>query len=402
MMLGNNVNVSDTEKTMQGNALPSSIKIVMTVFFVITLALLFEAGARFVYVHRDDIEGLSVVSGILQKSLSLDPYEMPSRRAKYHWVLRPGYGADLKQVAADKAKSGKTLGAKTLQSGNHKDRLRINADGFKGPELDKSHAQPRILSLGDSVTFGLGGSDYPRRLGNVLKERGIPAESINGGVEGYSPSNILYEIERYKSLRPKVVTLFIGWNALYSDVPWPDAWENLFRSVWLYNRTMRTLRAIAGDSQARAQRLYSRDPKPYSDAPDVVSLKAYTPPFLDKIEAIIDEFQLIGADIVLLTLPGLFSTTVSPSPRALEIGHLPYFTENPYVLATLTERYNAALRDLAVRRRLDIIDLEKWSYSVFQPRDAFFSDSVHLTAQGLDMVGDFMADRLANMLLQKP
>ena len=402
MMFGNNVNVPDTEKKMQGNESTFSVKIVVSVFVIITLALLFEAGARLVYVYRDDIQGVSLVSGILQKSLSLDPYEMPSSRGQYHWVLRPGYDASMGQVVADKKKIGRNLGAMALQSGNNKDRLRINADGFKGPELDKSHALPRILSLGDSVTFGLGGSDYPRRLEVALNGRGIPVESINGGVEGYSSRNVLYEIERYKSLKPEVVTLFIGWNALFSGVPWPDAWENMFRGVWLFNRAARTLMAIIGDSQTHAERLYLREPKPFPNTADVQGLNAYTPPFLEKIEAIVDAFQSNGTEVVLLTLPGLFSTTVPPSPRALEIGHLPYFTENPYVLAKLTERYNATLRDLAVRRGLVIIDLEKWSNGVFQPRDAFFSDSVHLTARGLDMVGDFIADHLANRLLKKP
>jgi len=401
-MLGNTVNVPDAKKTTQGNESAAAVKIVMAAFVVITLTLLFEAGARVVYFYRGDIQGFPLISGMLQKTLSLDPYEMPSPNGFYHWVLRPGYDASMGQVVADKKKTGRNLGALALQSGNNKDRLRINADGFKGPELDKSHALPRILSLGDSVTFGLGGRDYPRRLEVALNGRGIAVESINGGVEGYSSRNILYEIERYKSLKPEVVTLFIGWNALFSSVPWPDAWENMFRGVWLFKSAARTLRAIIGDSRIRAEQLYLREPKPFPNTPDVQGLNAYTPPFLEKIEAIVDAFQSNGTDVVLLTLPGLFSTTVPASPRALKIGHLPYFTENPYVLAKLTERYNTTLRDLAVRRGLVIIDLDKWSNDVFQPRDHFFSDSVHLTAQALDMVGDFIADHLANRLLKNP
>ena len=41
-----------------------------------------------------------------------------------------------------------------------------------------------------------------------------------------------------------------------------------------------------------------------------------------------------------------------PSPRALEIGHLPTFTDNPFVLARMAERYNEALRALARDRGL--------------------------------------------------
>ena len=42
--------------------------------------------------------------------------------------------------------------------------FRINSDGFKGPEIDSTHALIRILALGDSTTFGLGSVDYPSSL----------------------------------------------------------------------------------------------------------------------------------------------------------------------------------------------------------------------------------------------
>lgn len=60
------------------------------------------------------------------------------------------------------------------------------------------------------------------------------------------------------------------------------------------------------------------------------------------------------------------------SPKALNVGHLPYFTENPFVLAKLTERLNVALRGLAERRGFGLIDFEAWSIQALQPRDIFF------------------------------
>ena len=92
--------------------------------------------------------------------------------------------------------------------------------------------------------------------------------------------------------------------------------------------------------------------------------------------------------------------SAKPTPQALKIGHLPEFTENPFVLAKLTERYNIALRVLAKRRDLGLIDLEKWSVQALRPREDFFLDSVHLTGSGLDMIGNYMADQLANRILK--
>ena len=208
-------------------------------------------------------------------------------------------------------------------------------------------------------------------------------------------------MDRYPSLNPESVTLYVGWNALFSRVPGPDAWENRLRIVWLYQRSIRILRILFGDPQAVARELFNRQPRPKQNSSDVRGLDSYSPPFMDRIEKIIDGFESAGGTVVLVTLPGLFTVSGKPTLRALKIGYLPEFTDNPYVLAKLTERYNAALRALAARRGLGIIDLEKWSVGAFQPREAFFLDSVHLTARGLEMIGSFMAGQLAGRVKKR-
>jgi len=273
--------------------------------------------------------------------------------------------------------------------------IRINHDGFKGPKIDLSHARPRILTLGDSTTFGIGNSDYPRALEAALTIRGIPVEVINGGVEGYSPINLLFEIDRFKKLRPQIVTLYIGWNALFSRTPWPDAWENRVRFIWLVKSAYRSLQVRTRGAQEYTMGLLRRRPKPDRTGEDVKKLSAYVPPFMGEIERIVEDLDSAGAEVVLVTLPGLFTASELPSATALKIGHLPFYTENPFVLAKLAERYNVALRSLAVRRGLRVIDLEEWSAEALKPRDAYFMDSVHLTPQGLNKIGTFIADQLA-------
>jgi lysophospholipase L1-like esterase len=104
--------------------------------------------------------------------------------------------------------------------------------------------------------------------------------------------------------------------------------------------------------------------------------------------------QSVGSRVVLVTLPGLYIMEEHFSDRALKIGHLPTFTANPYVLAKLTAQYNIALRTLAARHGLQLIDLEEWSTAAFQPRDMFFTDAVHLTEDGQEMIGKYMAQEL--------
>jgi len=68
--------------------------------------------------------------------------------------------------------------------------------------------------------------------------------------------------------------------------------------------------------------------------------------------------------------------------------------DNPFVLATITERYNQALRKLADDSYLNVIDLEEWSRRALRPRDTYFTDSVHLTEEAEELIGKYMADQL--------
>src|SRR5207248_1259227 len=72
--------------------------------------------------------------------------------------------------------------------------VRVNSLGTRGPEFQPSKpAQTfRILSLGDSRTFGWGlteGETYSARLGHLLQEKfgaGKRVEVINAGVNGWA------------------------------------------------------------------------------------------------------------------------------------------------------------------------------------------------------------------------
>lgn len=372
----------------------------VVVVFLVTAGL-FEGMARAVFAWREEIRRVPIISQMLQQDLDLDPYEMPSPKGGFHWVLRPGYATTMQQLVEEKKQARRSLGARALEGelkaprSDSPNLFRINGDGFKGPELDRAHARPRILMLGDSTTFGVGDADYPRIAETWLATHGLAAEVINGGVEGYSPRNILLEIDRYKSLRSEIVTLYIGWNALYFYTPWAGALENRSRLAWLVQFAYRALRTRL-DAHAYAKSLVERIAKPDPDSSAVKTLDTHVPRFMNEIERIVDELASTGADVVLVTLPGLFTLKEKQTPLALKIGHLPSFTENPYVLAKLTERYNAALRLLAKRRNLLVIDLAAWSEHALQPRDVYFVDSVHLNARGLRLVGAFVAEQLAD------
>jgi hypothetical protein len=101
---------------------------------------------------------------------------------------------------------------------------------------------------------------------------------------------------------------------------------------------------------------------------------------------------------VILTLPGLYAIDRDPSPRALEIGHLPTSTDNPFVLARMAGRYNETLRAIASERGLALVDLEAWARDALQPADEHFIDSVHLDERSQEQAGLYLAGVLAPLL----
>ena len=345
----------------------------MTAIFLVLLlaALLLEVMARLVFAYQEELSANPFLSTLARGEMVLDPYEMESPSVGGHWGLRPGYS-----------------------SNSMNNPFRINKNGMRGPDIDAKHSRLRILSLGDSVTFGLGDVTYPRILENLLNGAGLPVEVINGGVEGYSPRNLLYEINRYLSLRPEIVTIFIGWNSLYSSTYWLEKHERISRLLWFIRNFSRSFKRQSLGEEAYATEMLARTPEPDANNNDVVYAAGYSAPFLGQIEQLADRLQKGGSKVFLITLPGLFVSDEQPTARALKIGHLPAFSVNPYVLAKITQRYNQSLRDLALRKGLGLIDMADWSKTHLTPRDKFFSDSVHLTGEGLRKISGVIAEQL--------
>jgi lysophospholipase L1-like esterase len=100
--------------------------------------------------------------------------------------------------------------------------IRVNAAGFRGPEIDAPQAgTTRVLTLGDSFTFGIGVAEeqtFPAALARALaRSLGGAIEVLNGGVPGY---NLFQETRalaaRADALAPDVVVLGFVENDLYN------------------------------------------------------------------------------------------------------------------------------------------------------------------------------------------
>jgi lysophospholipase L1-like esterase len=377
-----------------------SVPIAFVLMMILLVGIVVEAGARLIFNFKEQIVAWAGIG------LELDVYEMPDPRHPGNWVLKPGFSQTLEQAVKAKKKSGRVLGANYLEVSRPQTQeeeviLQINQDGFRGSEIDKTHSRLRILTIGDSCTFGLlGVKPYPGVLEYELHRMGSDVEVVNGGVEGYSPRNVLLRIEDFKTLKPEITTVYVGWNALYSENEITEGLERYLYSLKIIRITYpRLLRATMSPQEA-ALRAYNKAKRPDPNALTVKSLEGYVPSFMKDVEQIINEMQSVGSKVVLVTLPGLYIMEEEPSDLALKMGHLPTFTDNPYVLAKMSERYNVALRKLAKQYTLQVIDLEKWSKTALRPRDKYFFDAVHLHKKGQEMIGVYMAIELHSLLQQ--
>jgi lysophospholipase L1-like esterase len=99
-------------------------------------------------------------------------------------------------------------------------RFRTNADGLMPHTArhERTGDRVRILVVGDSFAVGRSVPQeriYPAQLELALRERGIEAEVINAGVQGYSTDQALLMLERQApSYRPDVVLYGSTFNDL--------------------------------------------------------------------------------------------------------------------------------------------------------------------------------------------
>ena len=114
-------------------------------------------------------------------------------------------------------------------------KVRLNSMGFRSEEWGPRSARAfRILYIGDSLTFGYGidyEKTFPCRTARILSEKagGIPIETCNAGVPGYSSFQGLKVLERLcDAVRPDAVVWEFGYNDRRLANLEPDSDRTLF------------------------------------------------------------------------------------------------------------------------------------------------------------------------------
>ncbi len=372
------------------------VRLIATTVYVLLLAGMVEFGARGFLAYFENVRSVS--------PSTLDDYEVANPAATGSWQLKNGFQATLDQAIAGKQRTGKVLGVSYLKTrARHLDVapddviLQINSSGFVGPELDETRTRRRVLCLGDSCTFGslFNQHCYSRVMEREFAQLGHEIEVVNGGVEGYSPRHVLQRIDQFKALQPDVTTIYLGWNALYSDKELAVVVGGVkyrFATLLLASKAWNKVGSWGSGQQQDAMQQYAKQKESSGDSALFAALERHSfSSILSDVEQIVDEMQSVGSRVVLLTLPALFVPDEVPSSEALSAGHLPHFTNDPRVVAKIVAVYNRRLRDMAAKRGLQVVDLETWGKSNLQPREQFFFDTCHLFEEGQQMLGQKIA-----------
>jgi lysophospholipase L1-like esterase len=274
----------------------------------------------------------------------------------------------------------------------------INSKGFRGPEFskDKPAGVRRVVTLGDSVTFG-GALSYPRLLADCL-DGGW--EVVNAGAPGYSAFQGLKLFEsRIAPLKPDVVTIMFGWNDHWLARGITDSRQSAMKSYEMPGliNSLKELRIYQLINYVVAHNAGSAD----KNAP--VVYRVPIDEYRVVIEKLVDTARGSGAQVVLIT-----------TPSALDVGKVPaYFAEIGFIervegeseketalrLNRLHSSYNNVVRDVASEKGAILVDIEsQWRA---RGTGALFRDPaqdvVHPNEEGYRLIGATLCDTIKSI-----
>jgi lysophospholipase L1-like esterase len=280
--------------------------------------------------------------------------------------------------------------------------FRINSRGFVGPEFDvlPSAGVYRVIAVGDSCTFGSGFWElaYPSMLERRLNTAAAAMrfEVINAGIEGY---NSTFALERIRDellrYRPRLVTIYIGWNDLMKTDP-----QNTSRAdahPWLAQLLDRSYLVKA------YKKLLFVNLRPLLGAPSIAdgasdahAFDAFVPiRYRANLEEMIRLLRRHDVEVLLVTLP----TVVHPGMRHDELRRanvfFPYFAGAYGVarLVSLVHAYNRTVVDVGRREGVDVVDLAA-VFEAIENRTPYFWDTMHPNGHGHALIAETLSPRI--------
>jgi lysophospholipase L1-like esterase len=280
----------------------------------------------------------------------------------------------------------------------------FNSKGFRGQEFDleKKVDVVRIITMGDSVTFGITPEScpYPAQLQGLLNKK-FPnkLEVINVGVEGYSSENVLnrfkYDIIQYN---PDIVTIYVGWNDLYSINPASSSGYKKFNNIakflnnfYLYKAARKV---IFLEIKPRVDNIFRKDSANhlletyYQDFEPII--------YKENLKETIEIAEINETKIILVNLASVLYDEMSEED--IKKVHYPYFTSDIEKLKLLQEIYNDAIQEVALEMNIPLIDINSAINQVPDKGKLFF-DTMHPYCEGQKIIAEIIFNNLINQKL---
>lgn len=257
---------------------------------------------------------------------------------------------------------------------------RINSQGLRGDEVPVEKTSKRIITLGNSCTFGWGvplAQTYSEQLEKNLQRQ---HEVINGAVPGYSTfqGRKFFESD-LSQLNPDIVTVLFAWNDHWAaasqiadkDQEFPPqiilAAQNFLARFHFYRLMKKTLLSAV-----------EKNPDSTFDRGNIV-YRVGLDDFGLNLKEICERVREAGATPILLT---------SPIP-SLEKYYLPGARSS---LHAFHEKYNQMIRNVSAANDIDLVDLAR----EFDKHDGLWDDAprdpIHFNARGHALAARLIAD----------
>lgn len=275
---------------------------------------------------------------------------------------------------------------------------KLSSDGFRTHEIEpKRDGVFRILSIGDSCTFGMlqRGAyfgyvrhPYPLMLEMLLADRIGPGrfEVFNAGIPGYnSYQGLMLLRSKLRDLDPDLITVRFGWNDHFLSEAPPG--QNPYREsdnrlvLALEDLALRTklypfIRRLAFEVRAR------RGQNPEALQQKFVSQTQWAPTvsiedYKRNLRRIVEIGHARGAQVWLLTAPH------NPNPSETARNFVAFNNRIDYAeMIKIHDRYNAATRAVGQELHVPVIDMDQIYRDNPDPRLYLPSDVPHASQWG--------------------
>src|SRR4030095_296267 len=283
--------------------------------------------------------------------------------------------------------------------------LSINSLGFLGPEfqIQTPPGKVRILTLGDSATFGPVPDNYSRVLEKQLNQVFVdnPVEVIVAAVPGYtSHEGLLWYDEFLYKLNADIMIIYLGWNdTQFHPFGLRYKTEGLSRKPTLIGFLMRYLylASVTYFFLGRIEMNMPVDLTPLNEEEETILAEFYPTHYDNNLRSLIKKAKAQGSFIYLLSLTGLI--TYSPTEEELERMHFPRnMGKQLAVYKAVYEKYLDALKKVAEETQTPIIYLDKLIETPKQRK--IFTDSMHINQEGADRFGKYIADQIKDKVAE--